>query len=98
VSFLGKATRFLIPPLPKLLKPVSGLMGGLVVGSFSPSILHSHHSIPHALSCMHIHAPTYPFIDPSVIRVLAQGKGDELLKISHGIVGCSSLWYDPAVR
>jgi hypothetical protein len=81
----------------KLLKPTSGLMGGLVVGSFSPSLFHSHHSIPHALSCTHLHESTYLFIDPSIIHVLAWGKGAELLKISHGIVGCSGHLCDPAM-
>jgi hypothetical protein len=83
--------------LTKLLKPASGMMEGLVVGSFSPSLMHSYHSIPHALSCTHLHAPTYSFIDPSVIRVLAQGKGVELLKVSHVIVGSSGRWCDPAM-
>jgi hypothetical protein len=39
VGFLGKSRRFLIPH--ELLKPISGLMGGLVGGLFIRSLIHS---------------------------------------------------------
>jgi hypothetical protein len=96
-ELLGEIQEVLYSPPSKLLKLASGLIGGLIVGSFSPSLLHSHHSVPHALSFTHLHAPTYSFIDPSIIHVLARGKGAELLKISHGIVGCSGRWCDLAM-
>jgi hypothetical protein len=52
-ELLGEGQEVLDFPT-KLLKHTSSLMGGLFIGLFSPSILHSHHSIPHALSCTHL--------------------------------------------
>ena len=95
-EILGEGQEVLDSPQ-EILKPIPGMIVGLVVGSFSPSLLHLYHSIPHALSCTHLHAPTYPFIDPSSPAPVSWlGKGAELLKNSLNIAGCSGHWCDPA--
>jgi hypothetical protein len=102
VSFLGKARRFLIPH--KILKPAPGLLGGLVDCSFTPSFtLILTHPLAHwfmrsfTFSLIHSSHPYLSLIDPSSSACLGLGKGNELLKSSHGIVGCSGRWCNPAM-
>jgi hypothetical protein len=64
----------------KLLKPASGLRGFDLSSLIPCTFTH--------LSLTHSHARTYPSIDPSSLHH-GLVKGKELLKISHGVVGCN---------
>jgi len=75
----------------KLLKLASGLMGG-----FDWWLLHWF-PIPSFISLTHFHAYTYPFIDPSIICVLAWEREPNCWRISHEIVGCNGHWCNPAM-
>jgi hypothetical protein len=59
---------------------------------FSLISLYIHSFFP---SCTFMHPLTHSLIHPH--PHLGLGKGAELLKISHEIVGCSGRWCDPAV-
>jgi hypothetical protein len=100
VSCLGEVSRFLIPH--EILKPAPGLLGGLVVGSFTPSFAYllvhfligsCIHSISHLF--IHLVLTYHSLIHPH--SCLGLGKGNELSKSSHGIVGYSGRWCNPAM-
>jgi hypothetical protein len=105
VSFLGEARRFLIPH--EILKPTPGLLGGWLIAcslifSLTPSFTYVFiqliigscvHSLAH--SFIH-HILTYHSLIHPHSR-LGLGKGNELSKSSHGIVGCSGRWCNPSM-
>jgi hypothetical protein len=95
MSFLRETRRFLIPY--EMLKPAPVLLGGLVDWLIAHSLLHSLIFLIHFLTGSCIHSLAHSFIHlvlayHSLIHShlrLGLGKGKELSKSSHGIVGCS---------
>jgi hypothetical protein len=61
-EILGEGQEVLDSPQ-EILKPITGLIVGLVVGCWLVRSFPS--TFCTIISLMHFHAPTYPFIDPS---------------------------------